>query len=146
MKRLVVLVAAILFATTSVFAEGKKISFDKLPGNAKKFIKEFFADKTIGSVLTEGRSIYQEYDVDFEDGPEVEFNSKGEWTKVDCEKSEVPKGIIPAKISDYVKKLFKGKTINEIEKLKGGAYKVELSNGVDLAFNKKFKMIKQELD
>ncbi len=145
MKKLIVFVVALLFATTSVSADEKRVSFDKLPVNAQKFIKKFFAKDAVKSVMTEGRSIYREYDVKLKDGSDVEFDSKGLWTKVDCATNAIPKGLIPDQVTKYVKSNFKGKFIREVERKKG-AYKVELSDDTDLDFDKKFNLIKVDED
>ena len=40
------------------------------------------------------------YEVIFEDGTQVEFNSKGEWTEVDCKLNAVPAAFIPTAIKN----------------------------------------------
>ncbi len=145
MKRLIVFVVALLFATTSVSADEKLVKFDKLPVKAQAFIKKYFANETVKNVVTEGKSIYREYGVKLKNGSEVDFNSKGIWTKVDCALNEVPKDLIPDKVSKYVKSNFKGKEIREIEREKG-SYKLELSDGTDLEFNKKLEVVEIDED
>ena len=146
MKRVIIFVVAILFATTSAYAEDKIVSFDKLPVNAQKLIKKYFAKETVKYVTTDGRSIYREYEVKMKSGFDVEFNSKGKWIKIDCELSEVPKGLVPDEILDYIKINFKGEFVREIELERGSIYKVELSDATDLKFNKKFELIEVDID
>lgn len=138
MKKVIVFVMVALFATTSLFADDKMLSLNKLPASAQKFIKKHFANETVKYITTEGRSIYREYDVTLKSGTGIGFNSKGDWTKVDCDLKEVPKDLVPTQISKHIKSNFKGEFISEIERKKNSVYKVELSDGTELEFNKKF--------
>jgi hypothetical protein len=71
----------------------------------------------------------------------VEFNRSGEWTSVDCERDEVPNGVLPQGVLEYVGKRFAGAYVVEIEKgLRG--YEVKLSNDIDLEFDKDGKFLR----
>ena len=119
-----------------VFAQEKVINANQLPKTAKNFLAVNFKGVAAGSVI-EDREIYgvDEYKVRLANGIKVEFDSKGNWKEVDGEHQKVPYGFIPANIRNYVAKSFPNTQITKIER-KSWSYKAELSNGIDLEFDK----------
>ncbi len=79
------------------------------------------------------------YEVQFVHGTEVCFNSDGEWIEVDCKREAVPATFIPEAIKSQVDDMFPGEPITKIEK-DSREYEVELSNGVELKFDKRFRL------
>ncbi|MDD6687766.1 PepSY-like domain-containing protein, partial [Sodaliphilus pleomorphus] len=73
-------------------------------------------------------------------GEKLEFDRNGNWTEIDCKKSRVPVALVPSAIKNYVRKNYSGATIVQIEKARSG-YEVQLSTGLELTFNKNFKVI-----
>lgn len=73
------------------------------------------------------------------------FNNAGKWTSVNCKTREVPSGIIPKNIRNYVKKNFQSVKIVKIKKTPS-KYEVGLSDNVELTFNLlgQFKNIKMD--
>lgn len=109
-------------------------SYDKLPAEAKKFITEFFSYTLVTKVdmIDDDGEIL--YEVDFEDGSEVVFNSEGIWQQVDAPEGKViPDGIAPQAIVDYLNEYYADYGITEINKT-GYGYNVELITGLDLMF------------
>lgn len=125
-----------LLMTGFVFAQDRAISANQLPKTAKNFLAVNFKGVAAGSVI-EDREIYgvDEYKVRLANGIKVEFDSKGNWKEVDGEHQKVPYGFIPANIRNYVAKSFPNTQITKIER-KSWSYKAELSNGIDLEFDK----------
>lgn len=74
------------------------------------------------------------------DGSQLSFNHKGEWRDVDCAGKAVPAGIVPQSVADYVKAHYPDATINKIER-DHKEVEVQLSNHVELTFNKKMQLI-----
>ena len=73
-----------------------------------------------------------EYEVDLKSGAEVDFQENGDWKEVKAARGNaVPAAIIPTAITKYVSTNFKGQSIVEISRKRGG-YEVELSNGTEL--------------
>ena len=73
-----------------------------------------------------------EYEVDLVSGADIDFMSDGQWKEVKAARgTAVPSEIIPSAIVKYVDTNFKGQTIVEISRKRGG-YEVELSNGSEL--------------
>lgn len=142
------LFAALLFgimATTAacVSDHDRLVDFDQLPAQAKTFIEQNFANEKIAHIIYDGEITDRDYQVKFENGPEVEFDNDGKWKKVDCKRNAVPAAIIPVKIKSHVERNFAGKSIVEISR-EWNEWEVKLSNGLELQFNSKFKL--REID
>lgn len=126
------------FADRDVMIEKKD-----LPEVTQKFINKYFSGIDVSYVKKEIEIVtVKSYDVILTNGVKLEFDSKGEWDNVDCKKSAVPEGIVPASISNYVKSKFPSNFIVEIDK-DTFSYEVKLDNGLEIEFDKngKFKSI-----
>lgn len=137
LKKITALVTFILlFATSFLFAQDLAINQNQLPKTAKNFLFTNFKGVAISSVV-EDREIYgvDEYKVYLSNGTKIEFDSKGNWKEVNGEHQKLPYGFIPGSIRNYVAKSFPNTYIVKIEKERW-SYKAELSNGVDLKFDK----------
>lgn len=76
-----------------------------------------------------------EFEVILTDGTEITFYTSGDWDDVEVPRGkEVPAGLIPQGIKNYVSQNYAGQKIESIDKNRNG-YDVELSNGIDLKFN-----------
>ena len=62
------------------------------------------------------------YEVLLTDRTEIDFDSNGNWTDVDCKKAAVPEALIPVSVKEYVKTNFPQEIITKIERrhLHGG--------------------------
>ncbi|MBP5391525.1 MAG: PepSY-like domain-containing protein [Bacteroidales bacterium] len=136
MKRMISALAVVAFLFVSVFcyADGRVIPINQLPAAAQTFIKTHFADKT-AAYAEKDRDHGIKYEVKFTDGTEIDFNSKGEWDKVDCKYSAVPAALVPAAIATYVQTNFAGALITKIDKEHYG-YEIELSTDLELKFDR----------
>ena len=61
-------------------------------------------------------------------------------TEIDCKKAVVPARFIPQPIKNYLKANYPGQAVKKIE-INKNEYEIELANGLDLTFNKHFKLI-----
>lgn len=118
----------------------KPINMTQLPTTAQQTIKKYFGNKTVALAKQESGLFEKSYDVVFNNGERVEFDRKGNWTEIDCKASAVPAGLIPAKISQYVKSTYPGAKIVQIEK-DDSQYEVKLSNRLEITFNKNFQVV-----
>ena len=75
-----------------------------------------------------------------QNGTKIEFNKKGELTEIDCKQGVVPVKLIPLSIKNYLQNNYPGQSVKKLE-IKKNEYEVELSNGMDLTFNKHFQLI-----
>lgn len=126
---LVALMCMIMSATS--FASDRVITANQLPATAQTFINQTFPGATIMyAEIDDGK-----YEVHLNDGTEINFDRKGNWDKVDCKLKAVPAHLIPATIASNVETQFSGTVITKIDKERYG-YEIELSNGLDLKFNR----------
>lgn len=145
MKRIIqtAVIALVCLVTfqVSVFADNDKpISVTQLPATAQQTIKKYFANKKVALTKQETGIFEKSYDVVFNNGEKIEFDRKGNWTEIDCKMSAVPAKLVPASIARYVKSTYPGTKILKIEK-DDYDYEVQLSNRLEIKFNKNFQVI-----
>ena len=132
-----ILMAFVMTMSMPVMSDNDRvITFDQLPAPAQAMLKQHFGDK-VPLVITADRS---DFNVMYQSGEKVEFDKKGNWREIECKRSSVPEALVPEQIKAAVKKSFPGTTIQKIDRDRRG-YDVELDNGLDLEFNKKFQMV-----
>ena len=129
-----------LMQSLSSFADDRVIPTQQLPAAAQTFVQNTFPGKGIAYATIDRDFGKTTYDVRLNDGTEVDFDSKGTWDKVDCGFSAVPAQLVPAAIANYVKANYAGATIVKIDKERHG-YDIELSNDLELKFNKQGQLI-----
>lgn len=84
------------------------------------------------------------YEVTLSDGSEISFDNKGNWENVETASNKaVPGGFILRPMADYVKANHKGTKIVGIERERDG-YEIELSNGIDLKFDKNGRFVRYD--
>ena len=135
-KSMFALLAVLLLMCVSAQANDRVITFDQLPQSAQTLVKTHFADK-VPLIIT---ADYDDYEILFESGEKVEFSRKGEWKDIECKTSAVPVALIPEQTKVSIAKSFPAATIVCISRDRRG-YEVELNNGLDVEFNKKFQVI-----
>lgn len=136
----VALICLVTFQVNVMAGNDKPIDVTQLPTTAQQTIKKYFGSKKVAFAKQESGLFEKTYDVVFSNGEKVEFDRKGNWTEIDCKASSVPAGLIPSKISQYVKSTYPGTKIIQIEK-DDSQYEVKLSNRLEITFNKKFQVV-----
>ena len=139
MKNLATMFFTYCFLLISITANAQEtiIVRKQLPLNAQKLIKTNFSDKTIDYIIADKELISTDYSVKFTDGSEIDFNSEGNWTEIDCKKNAIPSKIVKSSIANYVKEKFPNTHIVKIEKEIFNREEIKLSNGLELEFNSK---------
>ena len=137
MKKICTLIIICLFSLSVTQARNEfSRNIADLPSPAQTLIsKDFKAklslikiEKTIGRVA--------QYEVILDDGTEINFDTKGNWTDIEVRLGKkVPDSIVPREILDYVKKNCKNKKIIGIEKNRKD-YEIELEDGSELKFDR----------
>lgn len=135
----VALLAVIAWQAPLIADNDKPITVNQLPAKAQQVIKSNFAGKKVAVVVQDG-VISKSYDVMFTNGEKLEFDRNGEWKELDCRRSAVPAGLIPAAIKTYVNQNYADAKVVQIEKDRS-EYEVKLSTGVEITFNKSFQAI-----
>lgn len=128
------------FATITMAGNDKLIAFNELPKVAREFIQKHFPDTKASYVKLDNDFMEKTYEVQLTDGTKIDFNSNGEWKEVDCQAKAIPDAIIPVKILTHVKTNYPNLFIQKIEK-DSRKIEVELSNDLDLKFNKNGDLI-----
>ena len=135
------MVALMCMMVSSVcLADDRIVPVNQLPANAKLFIQEHFPEASISYAVLDREFKGKRYDVKLNNNMEIEFDKKGNWTKVNCKGYPVPAALIPPMISEYVKANFPDTDVTKIDKERN-RWEIKLSNGLDLKFNKSFKCI-----
>ena len=140
-------IAVLTIATASCMhaSDDVVISVSDLPQTAQTTISNYFSGKKIAVVKKDKDLFDIDYEVIFTDADKIEFDSKGNWTDIECKNSSVPAALVPEEITSYVATNYPNAKIIELEKERK-KYDVKLNNGFELEFNTKFEVIKIELD
>ncbi|WP_313368788.1 PepSY-like domain-containing protein [Sphingobacterium mizutaii] len=146
MKKLLLALTVLLsFATLTMSCDKESVvTEDQLPQSASQFLNENFKGVKILSVVEEKEGLSgKEFDVLLDNGIEIKFDKNGQWLDIDAkaDTATLPDNLIPTAIRDYVKQNYANAGINSIEKEKHG-YDVELTNGLDLVFDKDGKFVR----
>ncbi len=121
----------------------KKVS--ELPENAREMLSKYFPYAKISYIkVDKDLFLTTSYDVKLSDGTEIDFNSKGDWLEIDCQKEVVPAALIPESIRKYMEENFKGQRITEIERNRKG-YQITLANDLEIKFDPFGTFIKLDL-
>ena len=139
----IMLTAALLFAgiTASLADNDRPITLEQLPAAAQTFLKTHFADLTLAYAVEDPKFVGSEYEVTYTDRTEVDFRPNGEWSSVERRYAAVPASVVPTQISDYVaKSSFPNQYIKKIER-DAYTWEIELSNGIEIKFDKEFRVI-----
>jgi len=141
--KFLLLMAMVMVMSLNAMADDddRVITYDQMPQTAQTFLKQNFGKK-VPLVVT---ADWDDYTIRYESGEKVEFDKKGNWKEVECYASKVPEAIIPDQIKAYVKKNYAGKSVIKIERRRMG-YEVKLNNGMDIEFNRNFKVIDADYD
>ena len=145
MKRLlkILMIAICCMLSCNVVANAdndKPISVNALPAKAQSLLNQHFNGQKVMLATIESDVISKSYDVVLKNGTKLEFDKKGNLTEIDCKQATVPANLIPQAIKDYLKDNYAGQSVKKIE-IKRNEYEIELSNGLDLTFNKHFQLI-----
>ncbi|MBQ0117670.1 MAG: PepSY-like domain-containing protein [Flavobacterium sp.] len=136
------LILLVSLFSLSTFAQKKNITQNQLPAKAQTFINTYFKNVPL-SYATEKKEYYivNEYKVKLQNGVEIEFDSSGDWKEVDGNHTALPSGFLPKKITTYIAKSFPKNKVIKAE-VKRWKYEIEITNGLDLEFNKSGDFIK----
>ena len=118
----------------------KPIAVNALPVKAQTLISHHFNNQKVMLATIESGVVSRSYDVVLQNGTKLEFDKKGNLTEIDCKLGIVPALLIPQAIKNYLKDNYAGQSVKKIEMNKN-EYEVELTNGLDLTFNKHFLLI-----
>ncbi len=145
MKKILSMIVLALATVQFAFA-GDVITQDvkQLPLTARNFINQYFSKPQVSHIKIETNILQsKKYEVLLTDRTEIDFDSNGNWTEVDCKKVAVPGALIPVSVKEYVKTNFPQEIITKIERGRNGV-EVELGNDYSLKFNNKGKFVSMD--
>ena len=118
----------------------KPINVKELPAKAQTLLSKHFKGQKVMLATIESGIVSRSYDVVLRNGTKLEFDKKGNLTEIDCKQGIVPSQLIPQPIKNYLKENYPAQAVKKIEMNKK-EYEVELTNRIDLTFNKHFQLI-----
>jgi len=141
MKKILFAMSVVLISIACV-AEDRPVVYEQLPAPAKEFINANYPGEKVSYVVVDDDVIKPDYTVRLANGVEIQFENSGALEKITA-RTGVPEAVVPVQISDYVEANFPDTVIVEYE-IGRRDFSVDLSNGLELRFNGKFKLV--ELD
>ena len=135
MKKVLSILVLVLATVQMAFA-GDVITRDakQLPLTARNFINQYFTKPQISHIKIEtGILGSKSYEVLLTDRTEIDFDSNGNWTDVDCKKAAVPAALIPAR-----------RLCRAPVSYRRSGVEVELANDYSLKFNKKGQFVSMD--
>ncbi len=118
----------------------KPVSVKSLPAKAQTTLNSHFKSQKVSLATVETGVLSKSYDVVLQNGTKLEFDKKGNLTEVDCKRGAVPGKLVPQAIKSYLQKHYPKQSVKKLE-INSNEYEVELSNDIDLTFNKKFQLV-----
>lgn len=145
MKKLLLMIA-LLIGTVGMASARDEYAHDGsvLPKAAQTVISNNFKAKVSLVKIEKDFGRISEYEVILTDGTEISFDKDGNWDNVEVNNSKsVPSSMVPQAIRTYVKNQHSGQRIVGIDKERNG-YEIELSNGIDMKFDKAGKFLRYD--
>lgn len=143
MKKLLILIAATFMFHGAATADDKPIQISQLPQPALAFIAKHFAGQEVSYAMLDNDLLSKDYKVVFDNMTKVEFDSKGEWTDVECKEGAVPAAIVPANVKVFIAKHHKGQQIMKLDRDSRG-YEATLGNGLEVRFDSKANFVRYD--
>lgn len=137
MKRIFGLTIAFMFMSAPVFAQ---IDMNELPQESTEFINEHFSNERVEEIDVDDSwyniSDSETYEVRFENGVELDFNSNGEITEIESkEGTAIPHSVFPQKVREHLEREAPNANVVNWEKDNDG-HEVELDDGREFEFDK----------
>ena len=140
MKRILAFSLALLASTSLSLqaAADRIIQYAQLPKPAQTFLEKYFRAQTATRIAEDFDDREAIYEVTLSDGVEIDFNSQGQWRKVDGDRIPIPTAFIPAQIMQDLQRRRPGDQVIEIEHNRRG-YKLELSSGIEAHYTNQLR-------
>ena len=138
MKKVFVLALFIGLALTNTSCNGKKTKV------INDFVRAYFPDTEVIANIKDGL----DRDVTLSDYTQIGFDGNLfgnlKWEEVDCRHASlsttVPAALVPVEITNYVNRIHGSQSITKISKDNRG-WDIELSNGIEIEFDKRFNVV-----
>ena len=133
---------SVVLISMACVAEDRPLVYEQLPAPAKEFINANYPGEKVSYIVVDDDIVKPDYTVRLANGVEIQFENSGALEKISA-RTGVPAAVVPVQIADYVKANFPDAVVVEYE-IGRRDFSVDLSNGLELRFNGKFKLV--ELD
>lgn len=135
MKRIYALGISILFSGAALAQTDK----NELPQRSVDFIDEHFSSERIADIDVDDNwynmSDSETYEVEFDNGTEIDFNKKGEITEIETEdRASIPLTVFPESVRTKLEREYPNAEVVTWEKEKEG-HEIELRDGTELWFD-----------
>ena len=145
MKKLLKVLAlalVVVLGTASVKAERVEMSVDKMPAQVQTFLNDYYPGVAVQASWAKMMRPTTEpmwYRVNLDNGTKLWFDLTGNWYQVSAKKSTTPASIdlLPNDARKVISDQYSGCTVKSI-KFKKDQYKVALSDGTKLVFDKTY--------
>lgn len=134
-----ILIIAVVLVSMACVTEDRPVTFEQLPVAAKEFINVNYSGEKVSYALRDDDVVRPDYTVCLANGVEITFEYDGSLEKIYAS-AGVPEGIVAVQIADYVKSNYPDAKIVEYE-VGRKDYEVKLTNGLELKFNRSFRLI-----
>lgn len=132
--------ASTLLGLQSCEKSDEIINQNDLPTTSQSFVASAFPEESVVRAEKDYDDGTYTYKVTLSDGTFIEFRKNGEWKDIENRTEGIPASALPTKIAEYVATNYPTAFVVEIEKDRG--YDVELSNDVDLDFDKEGNFVR----
>lgn len=139
MKKIIfTLLAATATVSATMAMNPKNVLTDKLPKEARHLIHSNYRQQAVAKLTTDWDTTSTHYKAELGNGTVMYFDGYGQWNAIDNPNESLPKGIVPRRISRYVKKNFPGSDIvAAAHSQTDNSYGVILDNDLELVFDGK---------
>lgn len=144
MKLITLLLSFSLLCCNCSAQHDKIITYEQLPANVQSFIKQHYPASSVQFASLDDDLIRPDYDVALDNMVKLEFYNSGT-LKIISDPSGIPQSVLPAEIFNYVFHNYPKTSIVKFE-VERNHFEVELSNKLDLKFNKDFRLLKVDHD
>lgn len=141
-KRIGALLGFLFLNVSFLSAQNKSADLQQLPGKSQNFIQTHFSDMDVMRVKVKTkRDQVEKYKVKMSGREKIEFDGNGDFYKVDMQCGKVPASLISSSIKTYVGQHYPDLYITQL-KFKKRYDEIELSNGLELEFDKNGKFLR----
>lgn len=141
-KILSLILALVLYASFAIAAPDDDIAvaFEQIPACSRTFVTTHFPNAQVACCFRDNHS----FEVRLADAVEIEFDTAGNWKEVDCKYKAVPASVmklVPEPIGTYTLRSYPSSVITKV-KVKAWGYEIELSNGLEVEFNRSGRFLR----
>lgn len=140
--KILALALMVIVAVPSVKAERVPMPVDKMPAQVQRFLTDYYPNVKVSDSWAKMMRPTTEpmwYRVNLENGTKVKFSLDGNWNSVNAKKSNssVSIDLLPNDARKVISEQYPNETIKSV-KFKKDSYKITLSNGQKLQFDKTY--------